>query len=113
MDFIHSCPLESHGDLSAYTILVDSRFTLKITDAGLWLLRDPATLVPPNPKDSLERDYEPLLWRAPELLRTKTNPKGSQKGGSILLNYKCRNELKNVSCLKYKLNKNQIMSTNK
>ena len=85
MNFIHASSLDSHGNLTGYTCVVDSRFTVKISDAGLWLLRDPSTLQPPSLKDSEEREYEPLLWRAPELLRMRASPKGTQRGMLALL----------------------------
>ncbi|GAU87943.1 hypothetical protein RvY_00723-2 [Ramazzottius varieornatus] len=79
MEYLHGSPLETHGDLSAYTCMVDSRFTVKISDVGLWYLRDPKHLLPPIASEG-ERDYDYLLWRAPELLRVKMTPKGTQKG---------------------------------
>ena len=79
MDYLHSSPLESHGALSAYTCMVDSRFTVKISDIGLWYLRDHKQLLPPTANEQ-ERDYNYLLWRAPELLRVKMTAKGTQKG---------------------------------
>ncbi|XP_055334710.1 atrial natriuretic peptide receptor 1-like [Paramacrobiotus metropolitanus] len=79
MDYLHLSTIQSHGALSALTCVVDRRFAMKVSDAGLWRLRDPKLLLPPQASDK-ERDYEPLLYRAPELLRGKMPPKGSQKG---------------------------------
>jgi hypothetical protein len=39
MLFIHSSDLKTHGSLSSTNCVVDSRFTLKITDFGFPMLR--------------------------------------------------------------------------
>jgi hypothetical protein len=39
MLFLHSSEVKSHGNLSSTNCVVDSRFTLKITDFGLPSLR--------------------------------------------------------------------------
>ncbi|XP_055344185.1 atrial natriuretic peptide receptor 1-like [Paramacrobiotus metropolitanus] len=78
MTYLHGSAVVSHGDLSAHTCLVDSRFVVKITDHGLAYFRDNAlTSMPPD--ESSEIDFTQLLWRAPELLR-RPSKEGTQKG---------------------------------
>lgn len=78
MVYLHSTRVISHGDLTAHTCLVDSRFVVKITDHGLGCFRDPADAVPPSGNDE-NRDFVRSLWRAPELLRRPVVG-GTQKG---------------------------------
>ncbi|OWA52494.1 Atrial natriuretic peptide receptor 1 [Hypsibius exemplaris] len=80
MAFLHGSAVESHGNLTAHTCLVDSRFMLKITDFGLTTFRDIRDLLPPA-EDQDDRNFDLLLWRAPELMRQQMPPKGSQVGG--------------------------------
>jgi guanylate cyclase, other len=77
MTYLHSTKVVSHGDLSAHTVLIDSRFVTKITDYGMGYFRPSENLSPPDEDD--KRDFAGLLWRAPELLRRPTI-NGSQKG---------------------------------
>ncbi|KAL5963139.1 Atrial natriuretic peptide receptor 1 [Taenia solium] len=70
--------LGPHGKLKSSNCMVDSRFSLKITDFDLHLLRGP----PPPPKDSTTY-YRNQLWTAPELLRQYPNHgelRGTYKG---------------------------------
>ncbi|XP_061102891.1 atrial natriuretic peptide receptor 1 [Conger conger] len=76
MDYLHRSPLRSHGHLSSSNCVVDSRFVLKVTDYALGHLRCRAG-------GETERgccDWQSLLWTAPELLRHRGSPKGTQKG---------------------------------
>jgi len=41
MLFIHSSEIKCHGNLTSTNCVVDSRFTLKITDFGLSILQQP------------------------------------------------------------------------
>ncbi|XP_055349308.1 atrial natriuretic peptide receptor 1-like isoform X2 [Paramacrobiotus metropolitanus] len=79
MAHLHSTAIGSHGHLNSHVCLVDTRFTLKISDYGTPCFRKPAELQPFKKAD-VERDYEPLLWRAPELLRQIMPAAGTQKG---------------------------------
>ncbi|OQV18934.1 Atrial natriuretic peptide receptor 1 [Hypsibius exemplaris] len=81
MTYLHGTPICSHGYLNSHTCLVDARFTLKISDYGFPFFRKPADLQPPRASDvDAQRQYETLLWRAPELLRQLMPPEGTQKG---------------------------------
>ncbi|OWA49808.1 Atrial natriuretic peptide receptor 2 [Hypsibius exemplaris] len=73
MTQIHTSPVVSHGNLNSHTCLIDSRFTLKITDYGLPFFRKRSDLAQPKltPDEEQQRNYEFLLWRAPELLRQR------------------------------------------
>ncbi|KAK3089914.1 hypothetical protein FSP39_007623 [Pinctada imbricata] len=72
--FIHSTELYFHGNLKSSNCVVNSRWTLQVTDFGLLELRA-ATYR----KEDEHAYYRNLLWRAPELHR-QTHCKGSQKG---------------------------------
>ncbi|OWA52554.1 Atrial natriuretic peptide receptor 1 [Hypsibius exemplaris] len=78
MTYLHTTKVVSHGDLTAHTILIDSRFVIKISDYGLHHLRPTEDVIPPNDDDE-DRDFSRLLWRAPELLRRPVLS-GTQKG---------------------------------
>ncbi|OQV13086.1 Atrial natriuretic peptide receptor 1, partial [Hypsibius exemplaris] len=78
LEYIHSSFLQSHGNLHSSNCVIDSRFTLKITDYAFPELRNISLL----PVDAVGQDinYKALLWRAPEFLRTVMPPAGSSKG---------------------------------
>ncbi|XP_035273170.1 atrial natriuretic peptide receptor 1 [Anguilla anguilla] len=76
MDYLHRSPLRSHGHLSSSNCVVDSRFVLKVTDFALEHLRWQVR----GEMGSDRCDWQRLLWRAPELLRHRGAPKGTQKG---------------------------------
>lgn len=78
MTYLHTTKVARHGDLSANTFLVDSRFVVKVTDYGMNYFRDPSDNIPPQ-EDDENRDFGKLLWRAPELLRRPILG-GTQKG---------------------------------
>ncbi|XP_055353552.1 atrial natriuretic peptide receptor 2-like [Paramacrobiotus metropolitanus] len=80
MAYLHTTPFVSHGFLSALTCLIDSRFTLKITDYGISYFRHPSDFVPPRPGIDNMRSLQTFLWRAPELLRHAMPMRGTQKG---------------------------------
>ncbi len=79
MLFIHSSEIKFHGNLTSRNCVVDSRFTLKITDFGVPMLRT-ATYI------DEEHYYKKQLWKAPELqapYSLNTNMQsfnGTQKG---------------------------------
>ncbi|XP_055350346.1 atrial natriuretic peptide receptor 1-like [Paramacrobiotus metropolitanus] len=80
MTYLHNSSIESHGNLTAHTCLVDSRFMLKISDYGLPSFRDLNDLNPPTlDQDEEHRNFGNLLWRAPEFLRQPMPVKGSPK----------------------------------
>jgi hypothetical protein len=56
---------------------VDSRLSVKVSDYGITKLRDQHELLAVKEGDT-DRQSQPLLWRAPELLRVDMPPKGSQ-----------------------------------
>ena len=63
MCFLHGSDLEVHGRLKSSNCVVDSRFTLKITDFGLPSLytdtkvNPKALIAPPVPENTDERDH--------------------------------------------------------
>ncbi|OQV12254.1 Atrial natriuretic peptide receptor 1 [Hypsibius exemplaris] len=79
MTHLHGSPIQSHGNLSSLTCLVDVRFTIKISDYGLSFFRSRADLQPFSGKDA-DRQLSNLFWRAPELLRQVMPAKGTPKG---------------------------------
>ena len=78
MTHLHNSSLVSHGNLTSHTCLIDGRFTLKVADYGLPYFRKTIDLQPPRPNETVERSYETLLWRAPELLRQTMPVEGTQ-----------------------------------
>ncbi|OWA53707.1 Atrial natriuretic peptide receptor 1 [Hypsibius exemplaris] len=80
MTYLHTSPMISHGNLTSYTCLIDTRFTLKISDFGLPFFRPPADLLAYPRKLENHENIERLLWRAPELLRQIMPAAGTQKG---------------------------------
>jgi hypothetical protein len=77
MTYLHASSIVSHGNLTAYTCRIDSNFVLKIIDHGLHIFRNTENLQAAGEYDE-DRDFELLLWRAPELLRRKMPPEGTQ-----------------------------------
>lgn len=74
MAYLHSTEMKSHGSLKSSNCLIDSRWTLKISDYGLTSLRSKSNL-------SSKCGSEDLFWTAPELLRVGDCPlRGTQKG---------------------------------
>ncbi|XP_055877751.1 guanylate cyclase 32E-like [Biomphalaria glabrata] len=66
MTFIHESQFCYHGNLKSSNCLVDSRWTLKISDFGFSALGPPSLI---NFDD--EESFRALLWTAPELLRKR------------------------------------------
>ncbi|OQV15543.1 Atrial natriuretic peptide receptor 2 [Hypsibius exemplaris] len=81
MVYLHSvAALGSHGDLRDTSCLIDSRFVLKVSGHGLAVFRNPADFQPPF-DHQVDRNFYPLLWRAPELLRgSNSDLRGTLKG---------------------------------
>lgn len=63
MLFIHGSEIKCHGNLTSANCVVDSRFTLKITDFGVPSLYTTTYA-------SEEAFYKKMLWKAPELHST-------------------------------------------
>ncbi|XP_055351643.1 atrial natriuretic peptide receptor 1-like [Paramacrobiotus metropolitanus] len=80
MNYLHSSSLVSVGNLTSHTCLVDSNFVLKISEYGMYYFRQEEDLAPVTEHDREGRDYETLLWRAPELMRRHMPPEGTPKG---------------------------------
>src|SRR5271165_7253656 len=79
MSFLHTSPVYSHGNLMDTNCLIDSRFVLKISGFGLGSFRSSESLEPPF-EHQTERDFRPLLWRAPELMHRTMPSNGTIKG---------------------------------
>ncbi|OQV25922.1 Atrial natriuretic peptide receptor 1 [Hypsibius exemplaris] len=76
MAYLHSSELKTHGNLKSTNCVVDSRFVLKVTDYGPHCMRPAETEEEENP----HRFWRRKLWTAPELLRNRSSPSGTQKG---------------------------------
>ncbi|XP_015787286.1 atrial natriuretic peptide receptor 1-like [Tetranychus urticae] len=74
MGYLHSSPIQFHGNLNSSNCIINERFTVKITDYGIREFRKQI--------DRME-DFNPrkFFWKAPEHLRER-DPfnTGSQKG---------------------------------
>ncbi|GAV08190.1 hypothetical protein RvY_17920 [Ramazzottius varieornatus] len=79
MAYLQTTVVKSHGILSSFHCLIDGRFVLKISGYGMPVLVSPNWLVPPTDNMSDKQLYF-YLWRAPEHLRERMPPSGSQKG---------------------------------
>ncbi|ELU14321.1 hypothetical protein CAPTEDRAFT_133767, partial [Capitella teleta] len=76
MEYLHKSHVHSHGNLKSSNCVVDSRWTVKVTDYGL-----PSFLAGQDNQDNESDIYKKKLWTAPEILRENfPNPRGSQKG---------------------------------
>ncbi|KAI0211265.1 Receptor-type guanylate cyclase Gyc76C [Lamellibrachia satsuma] len=76
MTFLHDRELRTHGNLKSSNCVVNSRWTLQVTDFGLSELRRRA-----EAELSEYARYRNRLWTAPELLRACSAPwRGTQKG---------------------------------
>lgn len=77
MIFIHDSEIGTHGNLKSSNCMVDSRWVLMVTDFGLHQLVNERS----GSGSDINKYYEHLIWKAPELLRNlNRDPKGSQKG---------------------------------
>ncbi|XP_038050160.1 atrial natriuretic peptide receptor 1-like [Patiria miniata] len=66
VQYLFSTTLRSHGRLKSSNVLIDKRWTCKLTDYGLALFKSGQTDV----YEDIEHDvYKASLWTAPELLR--------------------------------------------
>jgi guanylate cyclase 2F len=79
MVYLHSSPLKSHGHLSSFNCLIDSRLVLKIAEHGLPSLMPAKRLIPPS-NNLTEEECQQYMWRAPEHLRSVMPVAGTQKG---------------------------------
>ncbi|XP_073537716.1 guanylate cyclase 2G-like [Phyllobates terribilis] len=78
MGFLHSSPLESHGNLKPTNCLVDSRMQVKLSGFALWEFTHGTTHRDLTTKNV---NYSELYWTSPELLRLERFPcQGTQKG---------------------------------
>ncbi|XP_035674523.1 atrial natriuretic peptide receptor 1-like [Branchiostoma floridae] len=78
MEYLHRCPVLSHGSLRSNKCLIDNRWMVKITDFGMARFKANQS---ENPEVGEHEEYMKLLWTAPELLRMPCPPlKGTQKG---------------------------------
>ncbi len=73
MAYLHQSPVGAHGSLSSSTIIVDSRWTCKITGHGLKYIREwsgkiQGVVSVPAKEDVMSE----CMWHAPELLRSKS-----------------------------------------
>lgn len=83
MTYLHASALISIGNLTSHTCLIASNFILKISEYGLYFFRteeDLSVVYDPGNDDEAveERNFESLLWRAPELMRQRMPPTGTQ-----------------------------------
>ena len=77
MRYLHQTEIKSHGNLKSSNCVIDSRWTLKLTDFGLNTFKSKEDL---SHMDNMEY-HRSLLWHAPELLRTDgAIGRGTQKG---------------------------------
>ncbi|XP_019357703.1 PREDICTED: guanylate cyclase 2G-like [Gavialis gangeticus] len=78
MLFIHSSPLNSHGNLKPGNCLVDNGMQVKLSGFGLWEFKYGKKCQVITEKTT---KYDELYWTAPELLRLEEYPfQGTQKG---------------------------------
>ncbi|WAR19298.1 GCY3E-like protein [Mya arenaria] len=77
MVFIHESEISFHGNLKSSNCLVDSRWVLMVSDFGLHKLVNERS----GSGTDLNKYFQKLLWRAPELLGSSSRDTvGSQKG---------------------------------
>lgn len=70
MNYIHKSSIKFHGKLKSTNCVVDGRFTLKVTDYGLHLIKQSQKLEFLDEKEEVNKS-EDLLWTAPEILKLK------------------------------------------
>lgn len=102
MIYLHDSQLGFHGNLKSSNCLIDSNWTLKITNFGLKHIRNATKPLGMTERDYFSKHYasplppwsyfEPflldLLWSAPELLRNPSvidNPEGDVYSFAIVL----------------------------
>jgi len=64
------------GNLTSYNVLVDRRWTCRISDYGLDRFKEPNPIYMPTLSE--DESYKRLLWKAPELLSLTVNKKSKQ-----------------------------------
>ncbi|XP_070550787.1 atrial natriuretic peptide receptor 1-like [Ptychodera flava] len=69
MEYLHTSPIECHGNLKSSNCLVDSRWSCKIGDFGLRAFKAGEE----KPRQGEHAQYRRLLWTAPELLDVSSN----------------------------------------
>ena len=67
LKFLHASSIQSHGRLKSSNCIVDSRWTVKLTDFGLQSMRLQASNEDEECMEETDT-WQPLLWTAPELL---------------------------------------------
>ncbi|RUS90116.1 hypothetical protein EGW08_002158 [Elysia chlorotica] len=75
MLYIHNSDLVFHGNLKSSNCVVNSRWTLQVTDHGLLDTRNSSYR-----KEDHYAYYRNLLWKSPEILRSNGKLKASQQG---------------------------------
>ncbi|OWA51253.1 Atrial natriuretic peptide receptor 1 [Hypsibius exemplaris] len=79
MAYINTTNVHSHGNLTSHSVMVDGKFTLKVCGFGHSYLRTAEELAPVDVTDT-DRNYDLLLWRAPEFLSINMPPSGTPRG---------------------------------
>ncbi|XP_055350605.1 receptor-type guanylate cyclase Gyc76C-like isoform X2 [Paramacrobiotus metropolitanus] len=83
MCYLHMSPIKSHGNLKPTKCLVDSRFTVKISDYGLHEFRRGASYDPLFELCEFRQYFDRLVWTAPELLRDPHRPPAGTPAGDV------------------------------
>ncbi|XP_068752048.1 atrial natriuretic peptide receptor 1-like [Montipora capricornis] len=63
MHYIQNSPIQVHGNLKSSNVLIDSRWTSKVTDHGLFLFKEGQEI---DVEAGTEAKYYDALWTAPE-----------------------------------------------
>ncbi|XP_077993028.1 atrial natriuretic peptide receptor 1-like [Glandiceps talaboti] len=87
LEYIQNSFLRCHGNLKSSNCVVDSRFVLKVTDFGLYEIRDKGFSVVENGGPGMYSEYEEdehavfmkMLWNSPEKLRGEIPANGTPK----------------------------------
>lgn len=76
--YLHNSPIECHGRLKSTVCVIDSRFTVKLTNFGLNSLHRQVN-------KQLEESFNPreLFWTAPEHLRSMDPTQSGSKKGDV------------------------------
>ncbi|CAH1775681.1 unnamed protein product [Owenia fusiformis] len=84
MEYIHSSPLLSHGNLKSSNCVIDGRWVLKITDYGLHRFKlNQEYYDPDNDGDGEYAVYYAKLWTSPEIMRMALPPAHGTKKGDV------------------------------